>query len=75
MSEQILHVATPEQLAILAPHIERLNRAEAEVADAKRVIVNAARAFWPGALVPGVRFDTTRLAVVRSIEEVSDGDA
>jgi hypothetical protein len=76
MAEQIIAAASTEQRAILAPHAERLERAEREAAEAKAVILAAVRAFWPDALAPGVQYDTTRAVLWKSAEqEATDGAA
>jgi hypothetical protein len=76
MAEQIIAAASAEQRAILAPHVERLERAEREAAEAKAVILAAVRAFWPDSIAPGVQYDTSRAVLWKPAEqEGSDGAA
>lgn len=73
MSEQIIAAATAEQRAIIAPHAERLERAEREASEARAIILAAVRAFWPDAV--GATYDTTRGLLVRKVKESDDGAA
>lgn len=75
MSEQILAAATPEQRAILAPHVERLAKAKREMAETEVVIKVAMRALWPECAEPGVHYDLARGLVIRTQQEVTDGDS
>lgn len=75
MSETILAAATAEQRAILAPHVERLEWASREAAEARETILAAARAFWPGLMAEGVKFDTARGVLWTPTQESDNGAA
>lgn len=73
MSEQIIAAATAEQRAILAPHVERMQRARQDAAEAEVLIRVAMRALWPESKEPGVEYDIARGLLVRKIEGANNG--
>jgi hypothetical protein len=66
---QIIHVLTPEQRAILAPHIDRKVRADREQADADHVLNLAASAVLEAVIQPGDVFDPVSGTLRRPKEE------
>jgi hypothetical protein len=66
---QIIHVLTPEQRAILAPHIDRKTKADREQADADHVLNLAASTILADLMQPGDHFDPTTGTLRRPKED------
>jgi hypothetical protein len=66
---QIIHVLTPEQRAILAPHIDRKVRADREQTDADHILNLAASAILESVMQPGDVFDAVSGTLRRPKEE------
>jgi hypothetical protein len=66
---QIIHVLTPEQRAILAPHIDRKTKADREQADADHVLNLAASVVLGEIIQPGDHFDPVSGTLRRPKEE------
>lgn len=70
--EQILAVLTPEQRAVLQPHLDKMHAAEVAQQEARHTIATAVLAFFPALSEPGVAFDSHRCVLIRR-EEVDRG--